>query len=109
MGRTMFKNDFTNFDGCVSRRSDNLFDVYVHGGKLRQGDSLFKKLLVVAVIQHRDVSFYECGEDRAGNYRITGWTNIGIAIEVIKKHTLQLNASNNLHPIRRELVHRDFV
>ncbi len=73
--QTLYKTYVINFAEFASRRLDILFDVYAHGGKMCDGDSSLKKLMMTAVT-HPDVVFSEAGCDCARHYRIAGWSKV---------------------------------
>ena len=89
--RVKFKDDvcvFANFDACIFRHPTQpvTYDVYAHGGKMRESLLLVKTL--ITVLERRGITF-SLGVSRTGdNVKFYEISDAEPVAEAIRTHTL---------------------
>jgi hypothetical protein len=110
--RVPFREDecvFANFDAFVVRRAayPHFYDIYLHGGKMREAGSLLGSFLMVHRIT--GARFEHWGLAIAGDHmKIGQWEDLNLAIHTIRKHTALVNKYTT-DSIRRKLVSRGLL
>jgi hypothetical protein len=110
--RVPFRKDecvFANFDACVFRRAarPRFYDIYLHGGKMREAGSLLGSFLMAHHIT--GVCFERWGLAIAGDHiKIDQWEDLSLAIHTIRKHTELVNKYTT-NSTRRKLVSRGWL